>query len=459
MVAGLSGALAKKGSLLSVVTPLYRCVRSNYPKIKPWGDKFQLILGKKKTTGRFYTAKIGKGVNVYFVDCSKYYDRVGIYQESGNDYFDNPERYIFFSKSVLLLAKRLRRQPDILHCHDWQTGLIPLMNMQDKGLKSQTCLTIHNLAYQGVFDAKFFELTNLPQIFFKPVGIEFYGRINFLKAGIVFANKLTTVSPTYAKEILTEKFGEGLNGVVKNRKADLTGILNGADYLQWRTTKNKFLRSEFSAENLTGKYINKRLIRKELRLSSKVKGVPIYSFIGRLAHQKGIHLLLETLPHLLKKYNIHFILLGAGDPYLENQCGIIASQFPNQTRFITEYNESLAHRIKAGSDFLLMPSMYEPCGLNQMYALRYGTIPIVNSVGGLNDSIIDFKSNQFLGNGFKIAEIDKHSLLETIIRSLKLYSDRNLLNKMRKRVMKIDFSWDKSVNRYEEIYSYLKASQ
>jgi len=457
MVAGLSNAISGQGHTITVVTPLYRGIRDVYTNLKPALGKLSIPMGKRVVPGRVFRTKPHPNLTVLFVDHPGYFNRLGIYMERGSGYADNAERFIFFSKATIEIARRLQIRPDIIHCHDWQTVLIPLLLQHAAGRGTGitlpgTCLSIHNLAYQGVCDARNFSLTNLPRRYFTPEGVEFYGQLNCLKAGLVYADQLITVSPQYAAEITTSSFGEGLDGVIRHRTASITGILNGVDYGQWKSTDNRHLKFDYSAENLTGKLRNKSQLLHEIGLPRKRRMPPLYSYIGRLADQKGVDLILDTLPFLLAKSKFQFVLLGSGTPYHENKFNQLQDAFPESVFCHLEYNESMAHRIEAAADFLVMPSKFEPCGLNQMYSLRYGTIPIVNAVGGLKDTVIDLAKHPRSGTGFVLTEFSPRGLMEAFRFSANLHTDLPRLNRVRKRAMKINFSWKQSSSAYLDIY-------
>jgi len=314
-------------------------------------------------------------------------------------------------------------------------------------------MTIHNLAYQGICTADNFTLTNLPKKYFSASGMEFYGQMNFMKAGLVYSDQLTTVSPRYATEILTPESGEGLDGVLQQRTHDLSGILNGVDYTEWRTTGNPHLPFEYSEHDLSGKYKNKTALIRDLEFQSTKNASLLYAYVGRLADQKGISILLEALPKWLRNSNSIIAILGSGEKWMERNFVELQNEFTNRIYCHIGYNEKLAHRIEAAADFFLMPSKFEPCGLNQLYSLRYGTIPIVNDVGGLSDSIIDLRLNQNNGNGFKLSEYSSDCLIRTIRASAKYSENKDKMRRIRKRAMRANFNWGKSAKHYLDIFN------
>lgn len=457
MVGALAGALAQAGHEARVVTPLYRGIRERFPALRKADWHFDLRLGARRAGAELWELDLARGLKIYFIDQPRYFDRAGIYHERNVSYADNAERYIFFSKCVVHLARYLSWRPDVVHVHDWQTGLIPALLLQQKveGWENPppTCLTIHNLAYQGVFPDAAFELTNLPDEFFQPEGAEFFGLLNCLKAGIAYADFITTVSPRYAREITTEEFGCGLDGLLRERRHQLEGILNGVDYTEWNTTKNPHLVKAYSAGRLSGKRTNKLELQREVGLPVN-PDIPLFGTIARLAEQKGVDIQLGALAEMLNT-NMQFVLLGSGSTEYERGYRELARHFPQKVAAHIGYSEALSHRIEAGSDFFLMPSRFEPCGLNQMYSLRYGTIPIVRAVGGLDDSVIDWTQNPQLATGIKFYDYTSRALAKAIRKALVLYRQPKLLKHCQTNGMKTDFSWGKTVEAFAKIYSQI----
>jgi starch synthase len=457
MVGALGKALAHAGHEARIVTPLYRGIRERFPEIRRVDWEFDLRLGAGRAQAELFSIEIEKGLTVYFIHHPGFFDRVSLYQENNRSYADNAERFVFFSKCVAHLARYLAWRPDVVHVHDWQAALVPALILQRRREgwwnPPPTCLTIHNLAYQGIFPAAAFELTNLPQEFFNIEGAEFYGQLNCLKAGIAFADAITTVSPRYAREITTEEFGCGLDGFLRRRQNKLFGILNGVDYDEWNTTKNKFLPHSYSATRLAGKAANKIALQKELGLPV-TKKLPLFGTISRLAEQKGVDIQLGALEEMLSA-EIQFVLLGSGSPDYERGYHALARRFPDKVAVRTGYNESLAHRIEAACDFFLMPSRFEPSGLNQMYSLRYGTIPIVRATGGLDDSVIDYGEDASSANGIKFREYSARSLVKAIRKALAIYQRPDLLRRFRQKGMRADFSWELTVEEYVKIYEVI----
>ncbi|HEX3856102.1 MAG TPA: glycogen synthase GlgA [Verrucomicrobiae bacterium] len=459
MVGALGKALAHAGHEARIVTPLYRGIREKFPQIQRVDWEFDLPLGTSRAQAELFSLELEKGLAVYFIDQPEFFDRVSLYEENNRSYTDNAERFIFFSKCVAHLARYLAWRPDVVHVHDWQTALVPALILHQKntegwGNPPPTCLTIHNLAYQGTFPAAAFALTNLPQEFFNIESAEFYGQLNCLKAGIVFADMITTVSPRYAREIMTEALGCALDDRLRQRQKQFFGILNGVDYGEWNTTKNPFLPRTYSLTRLAGKATNKLALQKEVGLPER-KDTPLFGTISRLAEQKGVDIELGALEEMLSS-DIQFVLLGSGSPIFERGYQELAKRFPNKVAVRVGYDESLAHRIEAGCDFYLMPSHFEPCGLNQMYSLRYGTIPIVRATGGLDDSVIDFTQDAAHANGIKFQEYSARSLAKAIRKSLAIYGQPELLRRYRRNAIKADFSWEQTVRKYLKVYEVAK---
>ncbi|HUE37624.1 MAG TPA: glycogen synthase GlgA [Candidatus Acidoferrum sp.] len=458
MVGALAKTLARTGHQARIVTPLYRGIAEQYPQIRREDWWFDLPLGSRHVQAELFSLEPEPNLTVYFIRQPQFYDRDGYYLENNVSYTDNDERFIFFSKCVAHLARYLPWRPDIIHVHDWQAALVPALVLNQKaregwGNPPPACLTIHNLAYQGVFPAKSFALTNLPPEFFTMETSEYFGRMNCLKAGIALADLITTVSPRYAREILTEEFGCGLDGFLRKRQNRLAGILNGMDYEEWNPQKDPLLKAPYSAANLSGKKINKAELQKELGLAATE--APLFGTISRLAEQKGIDIQLAALEEMLSA-EMQFVLLGSGSPAYEHGYHELARRFPTKVVARFGYSEGLAHRIEAGCDFYLMPSRYEPSGLNQMYSLHYGTVPIVRATGGLDDSVVDFTEDKTNANGIKFREYSARALARCIRKALALYEQPELLRRCRRNGMKMDFSWERTVGEYLKAYETAK---
>jgi starch synthase len=455
-VAALAQALAQAGCRVSVVTPLYRSVRAKAPALKRVGWRFDLPLGDALVPGEFYCLEPSPGLTYWFVDQPEFYQRAGLYNEGGRDYPDNADRFLYLTHAAALLARYHPEPPSIVHGHDWQVGLLPVLIHHDRisgrwPSAPRTVFTIHNLAYQGWFPVEAWEKSNLPWAWFHLESAAHHGQLNFLKGALCLADALTTVSPKYAEEICTAEYGCGMEGVLLRREHDLVGILNGVDYSEWNTTANPALPHAYDAWHLAGKAANKAALQHELGLPVR-DDVPLFGNISRLTDQKGCDLILEVLEELLPDERLQFVLLGSGDPDLEEAFRELTRRFPRQVAIRIGFDALLAHRIEAASDFYLMPSRFEPCGLNQMYSLRYGAIPVVRATGGLEDSVIDPRADADLANGIKFTEISVAALVQACRKALALFSDPVAMHHFRLNGMTADFSWKRQAGRYLELY-------
>ncbi|MCW5557701.1 MAG: glycogen synthase GlgA [Verrucomicrobiae bacterium] len=457
MVAALTRTLARAGHTVEVVTPLYRGLAERFRNLQPAEWRFDVRLGAGLVPGAFWRADPEPGLRLWFVDQPGFYDRPGLYNAHQVDYPDNAARFTFLSKAALLLARHLTPRVDLVHGHDWQTGLLPLLVhharvAQEWSEAPRTLFTIHNLAYQGWFSPEDWSLTNLPDSWFHLESALHHGHWNCLKGGLAVADALTTVSPTYAREIRTPEYGCGLDGLLRRREAELTGILNGVDYAEWNTTANPALPHAYDAEHLEGKAANKRELQQELGLAPR-EDLPLFANISRLTDQKGADLQLDAVESLLAAGQpFQFALLGSGHPGLEASYRDLAQRHPGTVAATIGFDPELAHRIEAGADFFLMPSRFEPCGLNQLYSLRYGTVPIVRATGGLEDSVVDPRDQLEQATGIKFREPNALALANAIRKGLRLYPHSDLLTHFRRNGMQADFSWEKQAREYLELY-------
>ncbi len=457
MVGALTQALARAGHPVHVVTPLYRGIGDRFPGIQPTGWRFEIRMGSDLVPGQFHRMDPEPNLTLWFVDQAGYFDRPGLYNERLRDYPDNAARFSFFSRSVTLLARHLPNRPGIVHAHDWQSALVPVRIQYERvatGWTSapKTLLTLHNLAYQGSFPLSDWDLTGLPAEWLHLESALHHGKMNLLKGGIALADALSTVSPTYAREICTPEFGCGLDGLLRRREYELTGILNGVDYEEWNTTRNPALIAPYDAEHLEGKQTNKAALQRELGLP--VDGsIPLFADVTRLADQKGVDLLHDAVLDLLGAgERLQFVLLGSGDPRLETAIDRLARAFPGAVSARIGFDPELAHRIEAGADFFVMPSRFEPCGLNQLYSLRYGTIPIVRATGGLADSIVDPRENPDGATGIKFHEPTARALGQAMRKGIGLFQHPEVLDAFRRRGMRTDVSWTRQAAEYLDLY-------
>ncbi len=455
MVGALAKALAIKGAEVQVVTPLYRGIAEKFEGMELLDWELDLQMGDRIVSGKVWTLNPQPNLTVYFIDQADYFDRPGIYGEKSEDYPDNAERFLFFSKAAANLARYLGNPPEIVHAHDWQAGMVPVM-VQHQHLRGgwhpapKTCFTIHNLAYQGNFPSSSFWYANLPSDYFGPHGVEFYDQLSFLKSGLIFADQLTTVSPKYAQEILTDEFSCGLGGVLNARAERLCGILNGVDYSDWNTTDNPNLDAHYSISKMAGKTRQKKKLQASMGLPQDSK-VPLMGLVGRLVDQKGMDLLLPAL-HASLNRGFQFVLLGSGMPFYQEGFQRLAKDHPDQVAVTIGYDNALAHKIEAASDFFIMPSKFEPCGLNQLYSLKYGSVPIVRAVGGLDDSIVGLDESLEEATGIKFNDYAVTALESALNQAVDLYEDQKKYKKIRKNGMLKDFSWERTSLEYMDLY-------
>lgn len=443
---------AKTGGLADVSGSLPLAFENLGIEVKIVMPKYKMVKVKENKT------VIGKNLEVFFIENEKYFGRDQLYGDRFSDYPDNLERFAYFSKAALELLKRINFRPDVIHCNDWQSSAIPIyiktLYKNDtffKGIK--TLLTIHNLSYQGLFEKSQFPKTGLGWELFTIEGLEFYNKVNILKGGIIFSDFITTVSPTYSQEIQTKEFGYGLEGVLKKRADDLYGILNGIDYNIWDPKTDKYIAKNYDASSVEDKYINKEDLQKISGLKVD-RNIPLIGIISRLADQKGLDLISAIIEGLLK-LKIQFILLGTGDDKYHNLFEKISLIYPRRTSINLKFDAVLAQKIYAGCDMFLMPSRFEPCGLGQMICLRYGTIPIIRLTGGLKDTIQEFDEGTKEGNGFTFSRYLSSDLFKTIKKALGVYKDKDLWQKLVKKAMSYDFSWESSARKYAQLYKKL----
>ncbi|HWH70856.1 MAG TPA: glycogen synthase GlgA [Candidatus Sulfotelmatobacter sp.] len=456
MVGALGKALAQGGHTVGLVTPLYLGIRERFPRLKLLDFPLDFALGVQRVRGEVWTLEPVPGLTVYFIDQPDFYQRPTLYQKDGVDYPDNAERFLFLSKAVAHLGLHLPWQPELVHLNDWQVSFTALFlhhqrQMPGWGTVPRTCLTIHNLAYQGVFPASQYVLTNLPWDYFTPEGVEFYGQVNCLKAGIAYSDLITTVSPRYAREITTEEYGCGLDGLLRRRHGVLVGILNGVDYAEWNTINDPYIPAQFSAKDLSGKQAGKLALQKEFGLPTD-PAIPLFGNIGRMVEQKGVDILAGALEEMLSA-NLQFVQLGTGAPVFQRAFQDLARRYPTRAAVRIGFDEGLSHRIEAGCDFFLMPSRFEPCGLNQMYSLRYGTIPIVRATGGLDDTVIDIKEDAERADGIKFSEYSSRALAKAMRKALALYGEPELFGRFRENAMQADFSWERTAVEFVKVYA------
>ena len=472
-------ALARRGHPCAIVMPLYRTVRNGPVPIEPTAHVLAIPMAGRVIGARLYRATLpDSNVPVFLVEHHDYFERDapkegrGLYQmtqpdRSQRDYPDNCARFTFFCRAVLETVPALGFVPDVLHANDWQTGLVPVyfreLYQHRAGYKRlRTLFTIHNIAYQGTFSALDYHLTGLDRRLFNSRQLEFYGQLNFLKAGIVFSDWVNTVSPTYAREITTTYFGCGLEGVLTERRDRLSGIVNGVDYDVWNPATDPHIAQTYDAETLpAGKAACKAALQKRFGLNEE-PGTPLFGMIARLVEQKGVDLVIKAAEELFAR-PAQLVILGEGHPDYQRKLKALQERFPKQFGLYIGFDEGLAHQIEAGSDLYLMPSLYEPSGLNQLYSLRYGTPPIVRTTGGLADTIVDTTEDTLhegTATGFRFLPYTPQALLATIDRALDLYHHRpERFLHLRRIGMRQDWSWDRSAREYEALYQRLMAER
>ena len=457
VVGALSTALAALGDDIRVILPLYGSIDAS--AFKKLDIIVPVSLFSKREEVAFRSVTLDK-VIFYFVDHPFYTERGGIYGDTAHaPYDDNLVRYTLLDKAAMALVKALGWKPDVMHCHDWTTGFIPYLmktSGDDFWSSTKSVMTIHNLAYQGEFsrlDLLGCDIEPDPRLFGGPAPSK---RTNMLKSGLEFGDLLSTVSPTYAKEIQSAEYGCGLDSLLRQRSADLVGIINGIDYEEWDPQSDGFMKYHFSADDLRGKIRTKAQIQEYFSLKVD-PSIPLFSMISRLASQKGFVELLEGSPSALEQmlddHPMQMIVIGTGDAHIEHQLTELGRRHPNLSVNIL-FSNKLAHLVEAGSDFFLMPSRYEPCGLNQLYSLRYGTIPVARRTGGLGDSIIDLDENNTQGTGILFDQLTGHGILEAVGRAIAWWEQgEEIMRTIQRRAMQWDSSWNHSATLYRELYA------
>jgi starch synthase len=448
--------LRRMGFKVSVITPLYGRISTSKYQLRLFSEDCPVGYPWPSTTADIYKADF-EGLPVYFIDRGEYFDRRNYYCTHKGDYFDNCERFIFFCRAAMSWIRRMDAPPRIIHANDWHAALVPVflhfLRQRDSFWSTtSSVMTIHNLAFQGQFSARLFFESGLPVEAWHMDGVEYYDSFNLLKGGIAYADAISTVSPTYAREILTPAFGHGLEGILRKRSDRLKGILNGADYEVWSPENDGFLPCRFSASDLKGKRSCKEHLLELMGMDEKLLDRPLLGFVGRLRRQKGIDLILESIPDIMSR-GLGIVVLGEGNREFEASLLDLVERYPGRIGALVGYTEELSHKILAGSDLFLMPSRYEPCGLTQMYSLRYGTLPLANAVGGLRDTIVPYPEKG--ATGF-VRTIEKPGdLMEEVDMALEVWNKKRLWVQLQKRAMSSDFSWAQSSLRYVAMYNEL----
>ncbi|HTQ95940.1 MAG TPA: glycogen synthase GlgA [Candidatus Acidoferrum sp.] len=458
VIEALPRALVKLGHEVAVFLPRYR-------GIKPSSINLPSMTIPQGTRLRFPAISNGglhRGVRYFFLDDPFYFDRDGLYGDKNQEFPDNAERFTEFSRAAIELSKQVW-MPDLFHCHDWQTAMVPVLlrtsYADDPAVRDRPVVfTIHNMGYHGVFPRESLERAGIPAAVYHPAGIEFFGNVNFLKGGLVYSDYLTTVSRKYAEEIQTSEFGFGLEGVVRMKANRLVGILNGVDYSAWSPERDTLIPAKYSAKNLLGKHECKLALLDEFKLLKDNPNRPVLGIVSRFADQKGFDLIALIARELLQE-DVLLAVLGTGERRYEDLFRALASDFPGRVGAIIAYDNRLAHLVEAGSDIFLMPSRYEPCGLNQIYSLRYGTVPVVRATGGLDDTIESFNLEHGTGTGFKFWEYSGSALLHAIRQALHNYTDEGVWKRIQLNGMAKDFSWNTSAAEYAKLYEAARAAR
>ena len=451
VVGSLPAAFKKLGCNVSIIIPGYRHALDQIKTTRSFAEILPVTLGRQKITPEILESELAPGIPLYIVRCDEFFDRSGIYGNSQGEYFDNPERFIFFSRSIPVFCSAAGLNPDVIMCNDWQTGLV--MPLMAEGSLPHTAgvFVVHNIGYQGLVPSEKIDLIGLPDRYYRMEGLEYYDSMSLLKAGIAYAQAVTTVSPTYANEIQTPEFGSGLDGLMRSVSNRLHGILNGVDYDEWDPETDRNIKANYSRGNITAKKICKTELLKAMGLADRLGDRPLMGMITRLADQKGCRLVAEAAEKIFDM-DIGLVLIGTGEKEYHDMFVKLQARFPERFALKLDFDLDLAHRIIAGCDMFLMPSLYEPCGLTQIYGLRYGSIPIVRATGGLKDTIIDPKESRDGATGFKFKKFSASEMLMAINRAVNAFSNRKYWQTIMTNAMSKDFSWHRSAKKYLSVF-------
>lgn len=457
IVGALPAYLKAMGHQVIVVMPRYAMISGDHHGLRWFHGPMGVWMGNVQEWCAVHTAD-DSDVPVYFIESQKYFDRWGLYHDADfNDYADNPRRFGFLTRAGLQLCKDIGFRPDVVHAHDWHTALaapyLKIWDWNDPILGgAASLLTIHNIAYQGRYPAEHMDYLGLQWGNFTPDKFEDHGAINFLKGGIVYADMVNTVSPTYARETRTPELGHGLAPYLNAKGENYVGILNGCDYSRWNPETDRLIPARYSRDDLSGKRICKHALQLRFNLEL-APDLPIIGVVSRLVEQKGLHLLAQCIERIVRDMRVQFVILGSGDKSLEAFFGSLPARYAGRIGSTIGYNDELAHWIEAGADFFIMPSLFEPCGLNQMYSLRYGTLPIVRATGGLDDTVQQYDEATGNGTGFKFYEPSAHAIYYTVGWAVSTYYDRpQHMQQMIRAAMAQDFSWERSAAQYVRAY-------
>lgn len=458
VVEALPKALVAQGHEVAVVLPRYSGTKATAVVL----PSVTIPLGGRLRFPAITDGTQISGVRYFFVEDAEYFDRDGLYGNKAGDFPDNPERYSEFCRAAIEIIKHVW-PADVVHCHDWQTSLVPLLLRTSYGddpvVKDiPVVFTIHNMGYHGLFGRDVMERVGIPASLFQPAGVEFFGKVNFLKAGLVFCDYLTTVSKTYAKEIQTPEFGHGLDGVARYRADRLVGIVNGVDYSAWSPDRDRLIPMKYSAKDMSGKQVCKQALLELFGIAQEHSSRPLIGIVSRFVDQKGFDLIAEKAYELMRE-EASLVVLGTGERKYEELFRALANAFPGRVGVKIAYDNEIAHKIEAGADMFLMPSRYEPCGLNQIYSLKYGTVPIVRATGGLEDTVQTFDLEHGTGTGFKFSEYSGDAMMRAVRQALHHCTDERIWRRIQLNGMAKDFSWKAPAEEYAKVYEAALASR
>jgi starch synthase len=456
-VAGsLPNALRRLNVDTRVILPGYRQIFEHGLRHELVFPKLKTLLGSQRLIFQVRKLSIENVAPIYVIDREDMFDRPHLYGNDDGDYYDNAERFIFFCRAVAALMHAWDFAPHIIHCNDWHTGLIPAYMQSDPAFgRFKTLFTLHNLGYSGLFSSDKFALTGLDASLYQPDGLEFYGLWSMLKAGLVYSRAVSTVSPTYAREIQTPEFGKGLDGVLRKRQASVFGLLNGVNYQMWSPETDALISARYTPDDLSGKRICKAALIRACQLDESLMERPVIGIVSRLDIQKGIDLVIPILSEMIESLKVGLIILGTGDTELQQSLQRAGEPYPDAFAFIQRFDEKLARDILAGVDMLLVPSRYEPCGLTQLYAMKYGTVPVVRATGGLNDTVSEVNEHTGEGTGFTFNRADATDFLAAIQKAVGVYRMPPVWRRIQSNCMSMDFSWEKAAQGYLSLYQEL----
>jgi starch synthase len=459
VVGALPKALASLGYEVEVFVPRYKITKPG--AVVPGAGSLTVPLSAGFKFATIQIAGEANGVRTYLMDCPELFDRDQLYMANGKDYPDNAERFAAFSMAALEFIKRSSTAPAVIHCHDWQSALVPVylcsLYRDDPFYANTSVLfTIHNIGYQGLFPPEIMPRISINKDLFRIEGLEYYGNVNLLKGGIVFSDFVSTVSQKYAQEIQTDEFGHGLEGVLRYRADHLVGILNGVDYEDWNPATDKLIPANYTPENMQEKESCKKVLLQKLGIQNPVMERPVLGIVSRFVKQKGFDLIAQVADELMRE-EIYIVALGTGEPEYEELFRSLAEKYPEKFLVKVAYDNTLAHQIEAGADMFLMPSRYEPCGLNQIYSMKYGTVPVVRATGGLDDTVQPFDGEK--GTGFRFRQYSPVALLACLQRAIATFRDRDTWSKLQQNCMREDFSWTQSAKKYATLYEKLYATR